>query len=78
MPKLPIVQAKELTRILNKLGFFKFHQVGSHAQFKHSNSRKITVPVHRGKEIGKKTLKGIINDLDMSVEEFIVILKKKK
>jgi len=28
--------------------------------------------------VGKKTLKGIINDLDLSFEEFIKILKKEK
>lgn len=77
MPKLPIIKAKELNRVLNRLGFFKFHQVGSHAQFKHSDGRKITVPVHQGKEIGRKTLKGIINDLDRTVEEFTKILRRK-
>lgn len=78
MPRLPIIKAKELIQLLNRLGFLKFHQVGSHAQFKHLDGRKITVPVHQGKEIGRKTLKGIINDLDYTVEEFIKILRRKK
>ena len=77
MPKLPIIKAKELISVLSRLGFFKSHQVGSHAQFKHSNGRKITVPIHQGKEIGKKTLRGIINDIDITVEEFIKILRRK-
>ena len=76
MPKLPIIKTKGLVKILNRLGFFKFHQVGSHAQFKNSRGMKITVPIHSGKEVGRKTLKGIINDIDISVEEFIKILKK--
>jgi len=78
MSKLPIVKAKELIRILHRLGFFKFHHVGSHAQFKHSDGRRVTIPIHPSKDIGKKTLKGIIDDLDLSVKEFIKILKKKK
>ena len=78
MPKLPIIRAKELIQVLNRLGFFKFHQVGSHAQFKNNDGRRVTVPIHPGKEIGKKTLKGIINDLDLTVEEFIRTLKRKK
>ena len=78
MSKLPIVNAKELIRILHKLGFFKFHQVGSHAQFKHPDGRRVTIPIHLGKDIGKRTLKGIINDLDLNVEEFVKILKKRK
>ena len=64
MPKLPVIEARELIQTLNRLGFFKFHQVGSHAQFKHPDGRKITVPIHQGKEIGRKTLKEIINDLN--------------
>ncbi len=76
MPKLPVVKAKELIRVLEKLGFFKYHQVGSHAQFKHPNGLKITVPVHFGKDIGKKTLKGIINDLEIDIEKFLDLLEK--
>lgn len=77
MSKFPVIKAKELVRILNKLGFSKHHQVGSHAQFKHFDGRRITVPIHSNKDIGKKTLKGIINDLDLSTEEFIQILGEK-
>lgn len=73
--KFPILKAKELIRVLKKLGFFKFHQVGSHAQFKHLDGRRVTVPVHGGKDIGKKMLHGIINDLKMPPDEFIKILK---
>ena len=78
MPKFPVIKAKELVKVLCKLGFFKFHQVGSHAQFKHSDGRRVTVPIHKGKDIGKKTLKGIIDDIDIAVEEFIRFLKKKQ
>jgi predicted RNA binding protein YcfA (HicA-like mRNA interferase family) len=77
MPKIPVIKAKELIRILQKLGFNKYHQVGSHAQFKHSDGRRVTAPIHPGKDIGKKTLKGIIGDIDLTVEEFVKILKKK-
>jgi len=75
MPKLPIIKAKDLTRVLRRLGFSEHHRVGSHAQFKHPDGRRVTVPVHPGKDIKKKTLKGIIDDLEISVEEFIKILK---
>jgi len=77
MPKIPIIKAKELIRALQKLGFIKYHQVGSHAQFKHPDGRRVTLPIHPGKDIGKKTLRGIIQDVDLTVEEFIKTLKKK-
>lgn len=74
MPKLPTVKSRELVRVLKKLGFFEYHRVGSHAQFKNEDGGRITVPIHSGKDVKKKTLKGIINDLDLSVEEFIKLL----
>jgi len=56
MPKLPIIKIKDLVRVLRRLGFFEHHRVGSHAQFKHSDGRRVTVPAHSGKDI-KKNLK---------------------
>lgn len=76
VPKLPVIKVQELVRVLNKLGFFKFHQVGSHAQFKHPDGRKTTVPIHYGRDVKKKMLRGIIDDLDISVDEFVILLKK--
>lgn len=75
MPKLPVVKIRELIRVLKKLGFFKHHQVGSHAQFKHKDGRRVTVAIHPGKDVGRKTLKGIIDDLGFDVDEFIKILR---
>ncbi len=76
MPKLPIIKARELIRVLQKLGFFLHHQVGSHAQFKHPDGRRVTVPIHPGNDMNRKTLKGIIDDLNIAVEDFISLLKE--
>ena len=78
MPKLPVVKVKELIRVLNKLGFFEHHRVGSHAQFKHSDGRRTTIPVHYRKDVKSGTLRGILNDVNIGVEYFILNLKKKK
>lgn len=78
MPKLPVIKTRILIKILNKLGFFKYHQVGSHAQFKHNDGRRVTVPVHTSKDIKIGTLRGILNDINLSTEEFVLILKNKK
>lgn len=75
MPKLPVIKTRELANILKKLGFYLHHQTGSHAQYKNMKGERITVPVHAGKDLNKKTLKGIIDDLGISVEEFIKIMK---
>lgn len=75
MVKVPVLKARELVRVLKKLGFVKHHQVGSHAQFKHRDGRRTTIPIHAGKDIGRKMLKGIIEDLEIRVEEFMRVLK---
>ncbi len=76
MPKLPVVKARVLLKTLQKMGFVKYHQVGSHIQMKHADGRRTTIPYHPTQEIRRGTLKGIIDDLDMSVEEFTDALKK--
>ena len=76
MPKLPVIKARELFKVLKKLGFYKYHQVGSHIQLKHSDGRRTTVPYHPSQEIRRGTLKAIIDDLDMTVEQFIKTIKK--
>lgn len=78
MAKLPVVKTRALVRALERLGFYKRHQVGSHAHFKHLDGRRTTVYIHEGKDIGKKTLKGIITDLNMTVDEFVTALRKKR
>jgi predicted RNA binding protein YcfA (HicA-like mRNA interferase family) len=76
MPKFPAVKSEKLVKVLFQLGFLKHHQVGSHAQFKHSDGRRITVPIHRGKEIPCGTLQAIVRDLGISREDFINLLRE--
>lgn len=76
MPTIPVVKASKLLKTLQKLGFSKHHQVGSHIQLKHSDGRRTTIPYHPSQEIRRGTLKSIIDDLDMTVEEFTEALKK--
>ena len=64
-------------RVLERLGFYRSHQVGSHAHFKHPDGRRTTVYVHEGKDVGRKTLAAIIADLGMSVDAFTKALKGK-
>jgi len=75
MPKLPVIKTKELIRVLARLGFFKHHQIGSHAQYKNPDGQRITIPIHHGRDVPKKMLHGIISDLNMTIEEFIKALK---
>lgn len=76
MPKLPVVKARDIVRVLKKIGFSLHHQVGSHAQFKSGSGKRTTVPMHSGEDVGKKTFKSILDDAEISIEEFIKLLRK--
>lgn len=68
MAKLASIRPKDLARALGKLGFSKHHQVGSHATFKHTDGRRVTIPMHN-RELKKGLLHGILKDADVTVEE---------
>lgn len=77
MPKLPVIKARKLYKTLLKLGFTKHHQAGSHIQLKHLDGRRTTIPYHPTHEIRPGTLKAILEDIDLSTEEFIKALRGK-
>ena len=70
MPKLRPAKPKEVERVLEKLGFQLIRQSGSHAVFRHPDGRWTTVPLHPGKDVAKGTLRKIIKDLGITVDEF--------
>ncbi len=75
MPKLPLLSGKELARVVEKLGFAFDHQRGSHAYYKHSDGRIVTVPMHAREEIGPGLLGKIIKkELGLTREEFEALL----
>lgn len=75
MPKLPIVSGKDVVKALSKLGFQHVRTKGSHAILNKETERgKITVPVPLHKELAKGTLKSIMKQADLSLEEFLALL----
>ena len=70
MPKLSPIRGRELTRILEKIGFEKIHQKGSHLRMKHADGRRTTVPIHSGEKVGVGLLRKILRDINLSVGEF--------
>jgi predicted RNA binding protein YcfA (HicA-like mRNA interferase family) len=72
--KLPVVSAKECIRVLQKAGFEIIRQTGSHITMARKEpSAKAIVPNH--KEIADGTLKNILRQADMTVDEFVKLLK---
>lgn len=72
MPKLPALKPRQITAALEKAGFRKVRQKGSHIQFKRGNLL-VTVPNHPG-DLNPQVLRSIIRQAQMSLEEFINLL----
>jgi len=71
MAKLPLLTAKELSKILIKIGFLKLRQEGSHIFFEHPDGRTTIIPDHPGEDIDRGLLNKIIKkDLQISRKEF--------
>lgn len=70
MPKLSPIRGKDLVSILEKQGFKKVHQKGSHARMEHSDGRKTSVPLHSGEKVGIGLLRKILRDINISRKEF--------
>ena len=69
MPKLVPVKPQKLIKLLLKLGFTQRDAQGSHVFFKHEDGRTTVVPIHN-KEVSKGLLRKILNDIQLSVEEY--------
>jgi len=74
--KLPVIKPQQLIRVLEKKGCVFKRQTGSHRIFYCSYNQKIiTIPIHN-RDIKKGLLRSIIKELNLSIEEFIRLLKK--
>jgi predicted RNA binding protein YcfA (HicA-like mRNA interferase family) len=73
MPKLPRISGAEAQRALERLGFIKLRQSGSHVIMRRE-SKGCVVPLHAELKIG--TLAGLLRQADVAPEEFIEALRK--
>ena len=73
MPKLPHVSGAEIQRALERLGFQKVRQSGSHVVMKR-HSKGCVVPMHD--EVKTGTLAGLLRQAEVAPDEFIVALRK--
>ena len=76
MAKLVPISGRKLCKILEKLGFEKIHQAGSHARYKHPDGRLTVVPVHGDEELGKGLLAEILKQIKLAREEYDKLRRK--
>lgn len=70
MGKLRVFSGSELIKIFSKIGYETDHQTGSHIILRNINYpyRRMTVPNH--KTIAKGTLRGLIREAGLTLDEF--------
>jgi len=70
---LPSISGKECIKVLEKIGFYQKRQESSHIIMRRDEPfAQVVVPNHS--EIAKGTLRAIIRDIELSVEEFVSLL----
>jgi len=68
--KLPLIPCKKLLKFLLKEGFIEIRQSGSHKFLKHPDGRTTVIPIHGNEELGRGLLKAILEEINMSRENF--------
>ena len=71
MPSLPRITAKQAISTLEKNGFVRVRQNGSHKIFKNIDGKRATVPFHGAKILHPKVFKSILDDSGLSPEDFV-------
>jgi len=73
-PRLPMLKARDVLRVLKLFGFFSVRQTGHHIFLKHPDGRTTVVPMHGGEDIGRGLLRTILKEAEISQDEFLNIL----
>ena len=70
--RFPAVTDRQVIRVLQTLGFQFYRQAkGSHEVWRRpSDGRHTIIPRHRGQIIKRRTLKSILDDIGLTVDQF--------
>ena len=76
MTKIPALTSREVIRGLKNAGFeFDRQAKGSHEiWYNPANKRSTTIPNHPGVEVPKGTIKAILKQAGLSLDEFLQLL----
>ncbi|MFQ5839499.1 MAG: type II toxin-antitoxin system HicA family toxin [Candidatus Methylomirabilales bacterium] len=72
MPKPPSLRPREVIAALERAGFHRVRQRGSHLQLKRANLL-VTVPVH-SRELNPTTLRSILRQARLTAKELLRLL----
>jgi len=73
--KLPVSSGAEAVKAFERLGYASDQQHGSHIIMRHDSPphRRLSIPNH--KELAKGTLRALIRESGLTIEEFARLLK---
>lgn len=75
MPRLPAIKAHDLIKVAKKAGFAYEVTQGSHFIFRRpTDGRNLSIPVHKGKDLGRGITKALIKRMGLTPEEFLKLL----
>lgn len=72
MPPLPVISPEKAAQVFESLGWRRNRQRGSHVILERPGHTSLSIPWK--KELKKGTLRGIIHDAGLTVEEFLRLL----
>ena len=73
MSKLPVISGADCVKALGKVGFVVYRQRGSHVTVvREDPPAQTTIPNH--KELDRGTLRAIIRQAGLTVDEFVALL----
>jgi predicted RNA binding protein YcfA (HicA-like mRNA interferase family) len=76
LSRLPVVSGPEAVRALRRAGLAFDRQSGGHVILVHPSSQQtVAVPIHGGRDLKPGTLRGILRDAGLTVEEFVALLR---
>lgn len=71
--KYPVLPPNKIIKILAKFGFEKVSRKGSHVKYKNRQTNTVyIIPMHQ--EIAKGTLKSILEQANVELDEFLKFL----
>jgi len=70
------ISGKEMCKLVEKLGFQRVHQVGSHVRYIHPDGRKTVVPIHGNEDLNVWLIHDIIKQIKISRDEYEKMRRK--
>ncbi len=73
--RLPALKAREVIRVLERLGFRLHHSTGAHRIYKNpATGRRAVIPFHGSRELNVNVLRSILRQADLAEDEFVKLL----